>query len=209
MRQRLYSSAFCFLNCLACLCICSCIPIPPPPSESDEIKRIVKHAVKFDKNCQEYWINQDIVLNHPLRYYPQIYFSAHAEKYAGTLVWRDILLQAKILLRDVEYIEIPAGTNLFLRSFFVDAGPFSPDSSDGEIYFLELTVSARADLGKIIYFMGSNGTLYPLPWDSEIPVPPPGTFSAGDIAKLFPGGYWMPKRKKCLTPISCLPNIHN
>lgn len=188
MRKRLYSPVLGALVCLACFRTCS-TNISPEAI----IRGPIFVPLELENGCAEYSFKQKVTLNRPLRCYFRPYHGV-ADKHLGSLVWQLLAVKTMDDNKSKEYIEIPAGTEMILECFFVadDGWPTEATANGKENYFLGVNIPSRPDLLHTpAYFMGRNRTLEPFPWDSEVQLPPPGTFRPLDIEKLFPGGKWI------------------
>ncbi|MGE4565460.1 MAG: hypothetical protein AB7F32_11365 [Victivallaceae bacterium] len=193
MRKRLYSPVLGALVCLACVRTCS-IDIPP-----DAILGGALYVpLELENDHAEYSFKQKVILNRPLRCSLTPYYVV-TDKHLGSLVWQLLADKTANANKGKDCIVIPAGTEIILTRFFAadDSWPLEKTATRNENYFLCAYIPSRPDLQYIpAYFMGHNGTLEPFPWDSEVKLPPPGTFRPLDIEKLFPGGKWEYARKQ-------------
>lgn len=193
MKKRLYSPVLGALVCLACFRTCS---TDTPPDAILEGALYVPLELK--NGYAEYSFRQKVTLNRPLRCYLTPYYGV-TDKYLGSLVWQLLAEKTAKDNKHKDYVEIPAGTEMILKCFFTadDSWPLETTTTGNENYFLCAHIPSRPDLQYIpAYFMGRNSTLEPFPWDSEVKLPPPGSFRPLDIEKLFPGGRWEYARKQ-------------
>ncbi|MPN24418.1 hypothetical protein SDC9_171817 [bioreactor metagenome] len=89
------------------------------------------------------------------------------------------------------YRDMPVGTKIFLRYFFVDRLDGKSGNPDFNRYMMVFDIPETVPKHSIrVYCMGDDCTLAPLPWNMNIPWPEGKRFNPEDIEHLFPGGTW-------------------